>query len=55
MKRHTAREMTVEECDEWVVATGRLEEVGEGGGRGGRAEPLVVRPIERTRSGRPIC
>ena len=41
MKRHTAREWTVEEFDDWSAASDRVEAVAAGGGRGGRAEPLA--------------
>lgn len=46
MKRHTAREMTVEEFDDWAAATGRVAAVGratdeEGGSLAGR---LHLRP-----------
>lgn len=35
MKRHTARNWTVEEYDNWSAATGRIEAVAEAADEGG--------------------
>jgi len=47
MKRHTARELTVEEFDEWVAATGRFEEVARAADEEGGPGLSLVRPTER--------
>ena len=47
MKRRTAKEMTVEEFDEWVAATGRFEEVARAADEEGGPGLSLVRPTER--------
>jgi len=47
MKRRTAKELTVEEFDEWVAETGRFEEVARAADEEGGPGLSLVRPTER--------
>ena len=47
MKRHTAREMTVEEFDDWAAATDRIDAVGQAADEEGGPSLSLVPPTER--------
>lgn len=47
MKRHAARELTVEELDDWSAASDRFEAVGKAADEEGGPSLSLVAPTER--------